>query len=81
MTTKQQIHMWLKEAKNDGATHMLVVCDTFDHSDYPVSVSPDQAITDVMARFTGKNMQRIMEVYNLAHDIDKQLLEHRAWNV
>ena len=39
-TTKQVIRRWLKEAKAKGATHMIVVCDTFDHEDYPVFVMP-----------------------------------------
>ena len=39
MTTRQaDIRDWLKRAP-DGATHMLVVCDMFDWSDYPVFVT------------------------------------------
>ena len=28
-----------------------------------------------------KNMQKIMEIYNLSMDIDKQLSEVKAWNI
>ena len=71
---------WLKRGQEKGATHVIVVCDTFDYDDYPVYVMPDENVREVKSRFDGKNMQRIMEVYNLSMDIEKQLKEKRAFN-
>jgi hypothetical protein len=34
--TKQDIIGWLDRGKAQGATHVIVVCDTFDWDDYPV---------------------------------------------
>lgn len=79
-TTQDDIRRWLKEAKKDKATHVVVVCDTFDWEDYPVSVKKGQDVQKVIADHS-KDMQKVMEVYNLSMDIDKQLKEHRVWNV
>jgi hypothetical protein len=80
-TTREDIRSWLERAKENGATHVIVVCDTFDHEDYPVEVMPG---TDVRKKAedyeNGKNMQRIMEVYALHLDLEMQLKEHRSFH-
>lgn len=80
MTTQAEIRSWLLDAKKEGATHMLVVCDTYDHEDYPVSVKPGQNVREVYNKYANESMQRVMEVYNLSLDIEAQLNEHRARN-
>lgn len=77
---KLQIKRWLHEAKKEKATHMLVVCDTFSHEDYPVNITMNEDLNAEMKRYNGINMQRIMEVYDLRMDINKQLGEDRAYN-
>lgn len=79
-TTREDIRSWLERAKQNGATHLIVVCDTYDHEDYPVEVKPGQDARKVYNDHNGPNMQRCMEIYNLSMDIEKQLLEHRAHN-
>lgn len=80
MTTKDDIRRWLERGKEDGATHLIVVCDTYDHVDFPVYVLPGQDARKVMEGYNGHNMQRVMEVYNLSMDWNKQLSEHRSFN-
>lgn len=79
-TTRDEIRGWLSAERATGATHMIVVCDTFDHEDYPVFVKPDENVREVEARFNGKNMQRVIEVYNLGLPIDPQLSAGRCFN-
>jgi hypothetical protein len=79
-TTREDIRSWLERAKAKGATHMIVVCDTYDYEDYPVEVMPGQDARKVYNDHNGPNMTRAMEIYNLSMDIEKQLLEHRAHN-
>ena len=79
--TVDDIRGWLMRGKRDGATHAIIVCDTFDWSDYPVYVSPGANVREMMAVVRGKNMQKVMEVYDLALPFGPQLAETRAWHV
>jgi hypothetical protein len=72
-TTKGDILNWLQDGHERGATHMIVVCDTFDHDDYPVYVMPDEDVHKKESEYSGKNMQRVMEVYKLSGDLKNQL--------
>jgi len=45
-TSREQISKWFDRAKEHGATHMLVVCDTFDWEDYSVEVMPHQNVRE-----------------------------------
>lgn len=78
-TSQDDICRWLKRA-DKAATHMLVVCDTFDWSDYPVYIMPDQDIRAEADKRNGPNMTKLMEVYNLSMDLETQLAEHRSFN-
>lgn len=81
MTTAKEIREWLEGAKKKGATHMLVVCDTFDWSDYPVYVLPGKSVDAAIKEYHGPNMQKVMEVYNMAMDLDEQARPGtRVWN-
>lgn len=80
MTTRQELAAWFDRGVEKQATHMIVVCDTFDHGDYPVYVSPDQDARTEAAKYNSANMQRIMEVYDLRLDRDTQMAEVRAFH-
>ncbi|MDB5185179.1 MAG: hypothetical protein JWN38_987 [Candidatus Saccharibacteria bacterium] len=74
MPTKEGILSWLLEAKTNGASHVVVVCDTFDYEDYPVEVLPDEDVHAVVAKNNNPDhMSNVMEVYWLDGDIDAQL--------
>jgi len=79
-TTKAEIRSWLDRGKEMGATHMIVACDTFDWEGYPVFVKPDEKVEQIEDRYDRKNMQKVMEVYNLSMDWDQQLNQARAFN-
>ena len=78
-TTQDDIRCWLKRAP-EGATHMLVVCDTSDWSDYPKYIMPDQDAREIARDNNGPNMTKLMEVYNLSMDLEPQITSHRAFN-
>ena len=71
--TPDDIKHWIQGAQKSGATHLIVVCDTWDWDDYPVYVTAEEDVYEKISEHDGKNMQKIMEVYNLALDIDEQL--------
>lgn len=79
-TSKEDIRSWLERAKQKGASHMLVVCDTFDWSDYPVFVMPGEDVKKRADENSGPNMTKLMEVYKLDMDWNEQLGQHRAFN-
>jgi hypothetical protein len=79
-TTKQDIREWLEQGKGSGVTHVIVVCDTYDWTDYPVFVMEGEDVRTRMREYDGANMQKVMEVYNLSMDMETQLDEHRALN-
>lgn len=79
-TTKDDIRNWLERGKQKGASHMLVVCDTFDWSDYPVFVMPGEDARKRGDENNGPNMTKLMEVYKLDMDWDNQLNAGRSFN-
>lgn len=78
-TTLQEIRNWVQRGQNQNATHMIVVCDTFDYEDYPVFVSESQSVKEVEADYNNKSMQRVIEVYNLRIDLEQQFQAVRAF--
>ncbi len=77
MTTKHNIRNWLN--RSCEADFLIVVCDTFDHKDYPVFCTRAN-FKETHAKHAGKNMQRVIEVYDLAMDHETQLNEERAFH-
>ena len=79
MTTKSDIRGWLARRVPEH-THMLVVTDTFDYTDYPVFCKGN--VDDKIKEYQDyQRMSKVTEVYNLNMDIEKQLNEYRAWNL
>ena len=77
--TKDDIREWFDRGVREGATHLIVVCDTYDWEDYPVYVAQGEDVRQRESAFQ-TNMQKVMEVYNLKLPRDKQLAETRAFN-
>ena len=80
MTSIEEIAGWLKEGKKEGATHTIIICDTFDWEDYPVHVMPEENVRTVELKHNQESMQRVMEVYSHKSDHKAQLKERRAFH-
>lgn len=86
-TPKSLIREWLREAP-EGATHMLVVCDQFDHDDFP-EYWPDPARPELAGKtlrehvdeLDGRELTMVHEVYDLRLDHFSQLDEVRARHI
>jgi hypothetical protein len=78
--TKSDIQGWFERGVSNNHTHLIVVCDTFDHDDYPVFVSSTEDVREVEDKMNKASMQRVMEVYNLHKPMRAQLDQHRAFN-
>lgn len=78
-TNKTTIAFWLNDVMEDEAnTHLIIATDTYDYSDYPVRVSNRDNIDSLIEHYNG-NMQKVMEVYKLDHDISEQLNSRFNW--
>ena len=71
-TSADTIRRWLANAPADTA-YMFVMCDTFDYDDYPVYIDEKANVSDEIKARDGINMQKLMEVYDLAEDWEVQL--------
>jgi hypothetical protein len=80
IATKAQIREWLERGRNDGATHVIIMCDTFSHGDYPVFVKHGQDPREIKRRIDDRDTHRFMECYALALPWESQLDEQRAHN-
>ena len=78
--TMETLKRWFQRGVEQEATHLIVVCDTFDWEDYPVYVTKEQNVHEVEEHYKNSSMQKVMEVYNLKMDMDTQMAEHRSWN-
>lgn len=79
-TSRTELSNWFDRGVTQGASHMIVVCDTFDWEDYPVFVTPtaERPISAEVAAHNGPNMQKVMEVYDLRQPKGPQLAQIRA---
>lgn len=80
-TSKSEISLWFDIGEKLRHTHMIVVCDTFDWEDYPVYVTGDEKCLKSYADHNGPNMQKVMEVYDLRLDKNKQLDQSFVMNL
>ena len=74
--SRQDIERWFICGVQDGKAYMIVVCDTYDYSDYACYFDTADA-AKALKKYPGE-MQRVMEVYDLAGDMQKQMSQHRA---
>lgn len=88
-TTPDEISKWFDQGVKQGKHFMIVVYDSFDHTDYPVYVSPSSDPLQIAKEKYGydpndpyaeKNMMRVQEVYDLRLSKEKQLAERRAFH-
>lgn len=80
MTTKEDITGWFKEGVKDKQDNLIVACDTYDHTDYPIYTKGLKEFKEQYKSHDGVNMQEIMEVYDLTKKMEPQLKAHRAFN-
>jgi hypothetical protein len=79
--TSEDIKSWFRRGLHKGATHMLVVCDTYDYTDYPSFVMPGEDAREKYNHYQfGGNMQKVMEVYDLSKSEADQMSSKRAFN-
>ena len=66
------IRDWFEKGVEQGKTHMVVYCDTFDWEDFPVYCESAEAARKLHAA-PNANMETIEEIYNLSGNMEEQL--------
>lgn len=79
-TSSEDLERWFKAGEKERATHLIVVCDTFDHEDYPVYVKKGEDVRERVSHYDGPNMQKVMEVYSYKKTWAEQS-SGRVWNL
>lgn len=64
MATKSDIQGWFERGVKNKDRYLFVVCDSFSHEDYPV-YTKIRNFWEKYDKYDGKDMQRIIEIYNL----------------
>lgn len=72
-TASADLARWFQEGVRQGATHMIVACDTFDYEDFPVYVMAGEDARARAAAIAGGPMSKVMEVYDLRQPAGPQL--------
>lgn len=80
VTTRQDIARWYQYGVDIGATHLIVVCDSFSYEDFPDYVYYGHNPQKVVSKWNSQQLYYVMEVYALHLDMNAQLDEHRAWH-
>lgn len=63
---RKDIKRLKNEAKQKGASHLLIVCDKFSSEQYPVFVMPSDNLKEIIIKFNdSKNMQSIDAIIHL----------------
>ncbi len=80
MTTKEDIKEWFENGVSKGATYLFILCDQWDYSYFPsYAYSNDEANEKLLKYESGENMTKLMEIYDLKQNMEKQLNFQRSW--
>jgi hypothetical protein len=55
-TTQKELESWFNEGVKNGATHMIIVCDTYDWTDYPAYIYPAEDVRKEAQIWGGKRV-------------------------
>lgn len=78
MTTINDIKSWLEDGVEIGATHVIIICDGFSDTFYPIHVMPHEDVRALYREYNYHNLQFVEEVYSLSRNTEEQLAERKA---
>ena len=78
--TKQDIEQWVNDGIAAGASHVIIVCDTFNHDNFPVNVQPGEDVVEKVTVLRQQEMTTVDEVYDLSRPLRLQLDDVRTFS-
>lgn len=80
--SKQEIKESLYYGKDKGYSHMAVICDAWDYTDFVVYIENDENIYKALKEYFDPNtLFKVMEIYNYNMNLESQLDEYRAYHI
>ena len=77
---KLMVSCWLEIAKQENATHLMIVLDVMEHDTFPVYIYQNMDVNFTHSEYqTG--LLRVLEIYNMNINIDEQYKSIRAFNL
>lgn len=81
MWRPEEVVEWFSLGVMNGDTHLMVVYDTFDKSEFPVYAHGEEAVLEKFRMHNGVNHHQVKEVFDLRLGSDEQMCEERAWHL
>lgn len=81
---RQEIINGYYEGLTIGATHMMIVWDTYDYEDsynFIVYCQPEENILDLLNHYNAPGFYRVSSVYAMHLAIEEQIYEGRPWHI
>lgn len=69
----EEIQKWVAEARQQGASHVIVAIDRDEWEEYPVRVIYPETLAQAIERIEDDGLTTIVEVYDLNKRIKPQL--------
>lgn len=79
-SSSDRIRKWLENGKKRRSTHVIVTYNLTEKDFRPIYVGSNQTVRSHLNSLNNDYSQKPVEVYDLSMDINKQLLQARAWN-
>lgn len=77
--TREDISNWFDRGVQENASHMIVACDTYDWSDYPIYVHGNDP-KQIWDQTNHESMTKCMECYALWKPKEPQLNKSRVYD-
>ncbi len=78
--TRNDIELWLHQAREQGSGFLIVGHDWWDHENFPIYCKDAAEVHDALDRLRcGGN--RYDEVYDMSLSVEEQMQEHRAIHI
>jgi len=80
VTNPEKVRKWLSEAREQGASHMLIITDTNSNKAFTMLVMPGEDPEAIWANYPGprKSVYLARECYKIDDDWDEQLALFRV---
>lgn len=65
VTTQAEVNSWIEEGKSLNMKYIVVVCDCFDYSDFPIYCKNADRKDAVVKEYNNLDLHRVMEVITL----------------